>query len=115
LFEEAGVVGAASIALAAAMAGIVCGGVIGGPICTWLIRRNNLSVPGLSAAASETTTEPQARRGKLAEFIEGTTDGSLGPAPGIEDLEPEGVAPLKNLVAILVAMWVGSWVASGFT
>lgn len=114
LFEEAGVTGAASIAVAAAMAGIVCGGVIGGPICTWLIRRNDLRVPGLSAAALETTPDPQPRPGKLAELIEGTTDGSLGPVPEIEDLEPEGVAPLKNLVAVLVAMWVGSWVSSGF-
>ena len=43
LFEEAGVTGAASIAVAAAMGGIVCGGLVGGPGCTWLIRKNALA------------------------------------------------------------------------
>src|SRR5690606_14951037 len=42
LFEEAGVAGAASIALAMAMAGIVCGALIGGPVGGWLVERNKL-------------------------------------------------------------------------
>src|SRR3546814_14374525 len=42
LFEEAGLVGAASIAIPSAMAGIVCGGIVGGPAITLLIRRLRL-------------------------------------------------------------------------
>jgi ESS family glutamate:Na+ symporter len=38
-FEAAGIVGAESIAIAAAMCGIIMGGVMGGPIGTVLIRR----------------------------------------------------------------------------
>ena len=38
-FEEAGVPGAATLAVAAAMVGIVSGGVIGGPIGTYLVER----------------------------------------------------------------------------
>ena len=43
LFEQAGVAGAASVAVAAAMAGIVCGGIVGGPVGTLLIDRFKLA------------------------------------------------------------------------
>ena len=39
LFEQAGVPGAATLAVAAAMVGIVAGGVMGGPIGTYLVDR----------------------------------------------------------------------------
>src|SRR5690606_25994074 len=39
MFESAGLQGAASIAVTAAMAGIVCGGIVGGPAVTVLMRR----------------------------------------------------------------------------
>ena len=42
LFEDAGIVGAGSIAIAMAMAGIVSGGLIGGPVSTLLIERHGL-------------------------------------------------------------------------
>lgn len=45
LFEQAGITGAASVAVAAAMCGIVSGGLIGGPIGTWLIERHGLKKP----------------------------------------------------------------------
>src|SRR5688572_11843466 len=45
LFEQAGVQGAATLAVAAAMVGIVSGGIVGGPLGTWLIARNR-SRPG---------------------------------------------------------------------
>src|SRR3954453_13658125 len=41
-FEQAGVPGAATVAVAAAMVGIVSGGIIGGPVGTILIERNRL-------------------------------------------------------------------------
>src|SRR3546814_14969645 len=42
LFEEAGIRGAESIAVASAMGGIVLGGLVGGPLITVLIRRYRL-------------------------------------------------------------------------
>jgi len=41
LFKEAGVVGADTLAMTAATFGIVCGGIVGGPIGTWLIKRHH--------------------------------------------------------------------------
>lgn len=41
LFEAAGVTGAGVLAISSATFGIVCGGIIGGPIGTWLIRREH--------------------------------------------------------------------------
>jgi ESS family glutamate:Na+ symporter len=43
LFEKAGVTGADTLAMTAAMFGIVCGGLTGGPVATWLIRRHGLA------------------------------------------------------------------------
>lgn len=97
LFEQAGVAGAESIAISSAMAGIICGGVIGGPVITLLIRRFKLrpesgvaGVPGGSGAATLQTDEPQDDAGR--EF-----------------------AALKSIVIILIAMWAGSWVGQGFS
>lgn len=96
LFEQAGVAGAESIAISSAMAGIICGGVIGGPVITLLIRRFKLrpesavaGVPGGGGAATLQTDEPQDDAGR--EF-----------------------AALKGIVIILIAMWAGSWVGQGF-
>ena len=50
LFEQAGVKGAATLAVASAMVGIVTGGIIGGPIGTFLIERRRLRPAGRAAA-----------------------------------------------------------------
>lgn len=42
--EELGAQGATAVAIAAATFGLVAGSLIGGPLSTWLIRRNNLDV-----------------------------------------------------------------------
>jgi ESS family glutamate:Na+ symporter len=96
LFEQAGVAGAESIAISSAMAGIICGGVIGGPVITVLIRRFKLrpengavGVPGGGGEATLQTEEPLDDAGR--EF-----------------------SALKSIVIILVAMWAGSWVGQGF-
>jgi ESS family glutamate:Na+ symporter len=118
LFEEAGVTGAASIAVAAAMGGIVCGGLIGGPVCTWLIRKHALAAPRAGATGRATRASSSGTAGvapkpgnDLRELIEGTTDSGFLPD---DDSEHAAVGPLKNLVAILAAMWLGSWVSAGF-
>lgn len=46
LFEKAGVIGAGTIAITAATFGIVCGGIIGGPIGTRLITKSHLHAKG---------------------------------------------------------------------
>lgn len=90
LFEEAGLPGAESIAVASAMAGIVLGGLLGGPVATVLIRRLRLKTPGRSSAQT------------------GPLPDRLVPAVEFADRE---LNALKSVAAILVAMWLGSWVS----
>jgi glutamate:Na+ symporter, ESS family len=104
-FEAAGVPGASTVAVAAAMVGIVSGGLIGGPIGTMIIERHRLR---------------QSRR------LDGRTDAPLAAQiveeklekPGPDHTPPgedkESYALLKALVVILVAMWIGAWVSGGF-
>lgn len=53
LAEDAGAVGALSVAVAAATFGLVAGSIIGGPIGNWLIKKNNLAVEGEGAKEIE--------------------------------------------------------------
>ena len=89
LFEQAGVAGAASIAVASAMAGIVCGGLIGGPVATILIRRYGL----VSSQPADHRPPSEERRVDVAS----------------EALRE--YAALKSIVVLLVAMWLGAWVS----
>jgi glutamate:Na+ symporter, ESS family len=106
LFEQAGVVGAASVAVATAMGGIVSGGVIGGPVITYLIERHNLKTPRATPVTMEVL--PTA-----ANIVEDQMP-ELAPAPPVGE-DVESYVLLKNLVVILVAMWAGSWVSTGFS
>ena len=90
LFEEAGIRGAESIAVASAMGGIVLGGLIGGPVITLLVRRHGL-----------VSTRPQDH---VAPGDEAT--GLL-----LTEAQREYSA-LKSIVAILVAMWLGAGVSA---
>ncbi len=90
LFEAAGVKGAESIAVASAMAGIVLGGLVGGPAITVMIRRFQL-----------VSTRPQ----------DHTAPGEETTLPVQTDAQREFGA-LKSIVVILVAMWAGSWVSN---
>jgi ESS family glutamate:Na+ symporter len=95
LFEAAGVEGAASIAIAAAMAGIVIGGLIGGPVATFLIERHRLRGPRsegdahAEAAAMQMQSDPQP----------------------VDDSARAYLA-LKTVVIVLMAMWAGSWISA---
>jgi glutamate:Na+ symporter, ESS family len=104
LFEAAGVQGAATVAVAAAMMGIVMGGVIGGPIGTRLIERHRLRTASLSPVPME---PPSATSVIETQLPEGRAEAPPGEDRGSYLL-------LKNAVAILVAMWIGSWVSRGF-
>jgi ESS family glutamate:Na+ symporter len=104
LFESAGVQGAAAIAVAVAMGGIVAGAVIGGPVGTFLIRRHNLH----ATAGSSKGAQPVEMRG----VVEASLPEPESAAQAGED--GQTYALLKNLVAVLAAMWAGFWVSKGF-
>jgi glutamate:Na+ symporter, ESS family len=107
LFEEAGVRGAATLAVAAAMVGIVSGGIVGGPIGTWLIARKRNRLGNLP---SQTTTGPEVV--VAAHVAEAYLPEPPARAPAGEDVEAYGL--LKALVLILAAMWAGSWLTGVF-
>lgn len=99
-FAAAGLTGAATLAVAAAMVGIVAGGVMGGPIGTALIERRKLPTPGSTAAVPDVVA---------AHVVEAASREPAPDAPSGEDVEAYGL--LKTLVVILFAMWIGGWLA----
>lgn len=90
LFEQAGVEGAATVATASAMAGIICGGLVGGPVAAWLMRHARQDAP-----------EPG-----TGDDIAAMTTDAAGTPPG------DGNS-LKNLGTLLVAMALGALVSQG--
>lgn len=104
LFEKAGVSGAASLAVASAMTGIICGGLIGSPIGTRLIERHRLAAAGAAGAPAHSTAE---------NVVENVLSESEQTAPAGEDRE--SYVLLKSIVIILAAMWAGYWISAGFT
>ena len=120
LFEQAGVQGAATVAVAAAMAGIVCGGLIGAPLATFLIERGRLdprlgSGPGSNRArpsgvpVPSRVEGPHARIDPATRIVESHVPEPPSGAPSGED--PEAYVLLKHLVLMLVAMWIGGFVS----
>jgi ESS family glutamate:Na+ symporter len=103
-FEQAGVPGAATVAIAAAMVGIVSGGLIGGPVGTVLIERY-----GLRRRTGEGHRDPPI----AAQIVEDHLREAPPSAPPGEDRE--SYALLKALVVILIAMWVGSGISAWIT
>jgi ESS family glutamate:Na+ symporter len=103
LFEAAGVPAAGTLAVASAMVGIVVGGLIGGPLGTWIITRRRLRVPRTSGVASPISPlgAPVAQN-----IVEARMPAVLTRVPEGEDRE--SYALLKTLVVMLVAMWLGS-------
>ena len=97
LFEQAGVSGAATLAVAAAMVGIVAGGVLGGPIGTYLVER------------SPTMLRPSRASGTLANVAEAQVEEPAATAPIGEDVE--AYVLLKHVVVMLVTLGVGLWVS----
>lgn len=102
-FEAAGVTGAATLAVAAAMVGIVSGGIIGGPIATYLISR---------AGGHAATPVPDRPTPVAAQVVEEKLPEPAVNAPEGEDVESYGL--LKGTVLILTAMWIGSWLTQAF-
>lgn len=96
-FAAAGVPSAETVAIAAAMSGIVLGGLVGGPIATRLLERNALRAS--SAVASSENSDQ--RDHAMAE----ATISSAG------DEEGSARQSLKALTVILIAMGIGSWLS----
>ncbi|HEX6643655.1 MAG TPA: sodium/glutamate symporter [Gemmatimonadales bacterium] len=92
VFEEAGLAGAAPLALAAATIGIVFGGLTGGPAGTWLVRRHRLRSEG--APPGEMAAELDAR-----------------PETIVVEVEQEDTALVRNMIVLAVAMGIGSVVS----
>lgn len=99
LFERAGVTGAATLSVVAAMAGIVAGGLMGGPIATFLLQRRPAWIPSRAA------------RNPASLYVEARTEEPVQVAPLGEDVQAYGL--LKHLVLLLVAVGTGIWVSAG--
>jgi ESS family glutamate:Na+ symporter len=102
LFEQAGVTGAASLAVAAAMVGIISGGVIGGPIGTYLIERRLHFAPG-GPGGSITLTN----------VAEDLVPSAPTAAPPGEDIE--SYVLMKHLVLLIATVGIGIWVSRWLT
>jgi glutamate:Na+ symporter, ESS family len=92
LFEQAGLRGAAPLALTAATSGIVCGGLVGGPVGTRLIRRFGLTSPSVSKAE---------QRAELEE----------APETLVVEVDREDTSLMRNLAVLALAMALGSQVS----
>ncbi len=95
LFEQAGVAGASTLAVASAMAGIVSAGLVGGPITTFIITRYKLQAsrpPQALPLIQKSSTEKKSPEDKNTAFI-----------------------LLKNIVIILAAMWLGGGISTWLT
>jgi ESS family glutamate:Na+ symporter len=99
LFESAGVPGAATLAVSAAMVGIVSGGLLGGPIGTYLLGRDGVRTLRQASVPLEQLAEAQLDTPTIA-------------TPAGEDVE--AYALLKHLVVMLTAVGMGAWVSAGF-
>lgn len=100
-FTKAGLQGADVLAITAAVFGIVCGGLAGGPVGTWLIHRHRLKSAGQPGTGT-TTGVPE------------------GPREIVVHVEQEDTAIIRNLAILALAMGIGSIVsryiqATGFT
>ena len=103
LFEEAGVPGAATLAVAAAMVGIVAGGVMGGPIGTYLVERKVRGpLPGRAAPGhareSGRSASPDTRRSRRRQAK-----------------TSKSYVLMKHLVVMIVAVGAGVWVSRWLT
>jgi ESS family glutamate:Na+ symporter len=95
VFEQAGLRGAGPLALTAATAGIVCGGLVGGPVGTYLIRRFGLRPAATNTNAQEVRAE-------------------LDPAPEtlVVEVDREDTSLMRNMAVLALAMGLGSLVSS---
>jgi ESS family glutamate:Na+ symporter len=102
MFEAAGVPAAATLAVAAAMVGIVSGGLIGGPIGTWLIGRHRLATPRGASEAVAPVSATHIVEDQLAEPAVAVPAGE----------DREAYVLLKTIAVMLVAVWIGGVISA---
>jgi ESS family glutamate:Na+ symporter len=102
LFEQAGIPAARTLAVAAAMVGIISGGVLGGPIGTWLIARHRLPSPRQAARDLPTPVAANIVEDHMPER----------PVVPPEGEDRESYLLLKALVVMLAAMWAGGLISA---
>jgi ESS family glutamate:Na+ symporter len=88
LLEDAGLVGAGTLALTSATFGIVCGGLTGTPVGTWLVRRFDLK-PSAPARS-------------------GTGEQPDKPVTLVVEPDREDAPLIMNMIVLAVAMGIGS-------
>lgn len=117
-FAAAGVEAAESLAIAAAMAGIVLGGLAGGPIATRLLEKHAGEArfaarsQGKHAGVAADVTLPEVLR-PVAESDDAAESATA--AESSVDSEEAGIREtLRALTVLLVAMALGSVVSAGF-
>ena len=98
VFEQAGVPAATSVAIAAAIFGIIAGGLIGGPVATIIIQKRQL--------------KPRAG------LIKENKSAKIEIIPAEADITAEEIEEtikardfIKNVVVLLLAMGVGAWLS----
>ena len=84
------------------MVGIVSGGVVGGPVATWLIARRRLATPKATPVHIPLVTAQSIVEEQMHE----------APARAPEGEDREAYTLLKTLVVMLVAMWVGGVISA---
>ncbi len=95
MLENAGLLGAGTLALTSATFGIVCGGLTGTPVGTWLIRRHGLtpSVPPGTRDAGEDVLKPRQL---------------------VVDADREDASLILNVIVLAAAMGLGSILSRWF-
>ena len=107
-FSAAGVPAAESVAIAAAMAGIVLGGLAGGPIPTRLLERHGVRA---AAHAAPATRDEAVGHGGAANDAASADDTSSAEEGSSEE---DGIRDtLKAIMILLVAMAIGGWLSKG--
>ena len=92
LFEGAGLSGAGTLALTSATFGIICGGLSGGPLGTWLVHRFHLH--------SRSTSKRELEK-EVAD----------APSTIVVDVEREDTSLIRNVTVLALAMGLGSIVS----
>lgn len=68
MVEETGVTGAHAVAIASATYGLIAGGLIGGPICKWLITRNHVNIAASDDALFQKSASEVMKEGSSEEI-----------------------------------------------
>ena len=96
MFEKLGVAAADSLAISAATFGIVCGGLLGGPVGTWIVERRVLRTAA---------TRKFHASGDISAISEAGSRVTL-------EVEREDTPLLRNIIVLAIAMGIGAVVSA---